>query len=170
MKLQNLIPISPRNGSSGTDPSRPLVPARVQKILVADDYEDARQLISNTLACAGFEVDTAADGEAAWEALQHKHYDLLVTDNEMPRLAGMELIERIRKAGMSLPVIMASGSLTEEDMRDHAHLQIAALLAKPFDFWDFLHSVGKALRGPAEGAADKFCQRAFAALPAAGKG
>jgi DNA-binding response OmpR family regulator len=154
MKLRNLIPMLPRDGSRGTDLSQPPVPARVQRILVADDYEDARQIISNTLARAGFEVETVADGEAAWESLQHEHYDLLVTDNEMPRLAGIKLIERIRDAGMSLPVILASGSLSEEDRRDHAHLRIAAALAKPFDFWEFLNAVGNALREPAGAAAD----------------
>jgi DNA-binding response OmpR family regulator len=165
MKLQNLIPILPRNGSRGTDPSKPCIPVRAQRILVADDYEDARQIISNTLARAGFEVDTAADGEAAWEALQHEHYDLLVTDNEMPRLAGIQLIERIRDAGMSLPIIMVSGSLSEEDMRDHAQLRIAAVLAKPFDFWEFLNAVGKALREPAEAAAADHGSYAVGPLP-----
>ena len=154
MKLKNLIPVSPRNDSGGADPARPPAPARAQRILVADDYEDARQLISNTLVCAGFEVDTAADGEAAWAALQHQHYDLLVTDNEMPRLAGMELVERMRDAGLSLPVIMASGSFSEDDKRHHARLQIAAALTKPFDFWDFLNSVGTALRESAGSAAN----------------
>jgi len=161
MKLKNLIPASLRNGSNGTDPTQPPVPARGQRILVADDYEDARKLISKTLVCAGYEVDTADDGEAAWEALQHEHYDLLVTDNEMPRLAGMELVERMRKAGMSLPVIMASGS----PLHDHAHLQITAVLAKPFNFWDFLHAVGKALQRPAEGVAADHENSASAPLP-----
>jgi CheY-like chemotaxis protein len=165
MKLKNLIPLLPRNGSSGADPSQPPGPARGQRILVADDYEDARKLISKTLVCAGYEVDTAADGEAAWEALQHEHYDLLVTDNEMPRLAGMELVERIRKAGMSLPIIMASGALPEKGLRDHEHLQIAAAFTKPFDFWDFLHAVGKALRESVEGVTDGHGNFASAPLP-----
>jgi CheY-like chemotaxis protein len=165
MELKNLLPTSLRNGSCGTDPSQPPGPARAQRILVADDYEDARKLISKTLVCAGYDVDTATDGEAAWEALQHEHYDLLVTDNEMPRLAGMELIERIRKAGMSLPVIMASGAPFKEGMHDDAPLQIAAVFTKPFDFWDFLHAVGKALRESAEGVTDEHESSVSAPLP-----
>jgi DNA-binding response OmpR family regulator len=164
MKLRNLLPILPRDDSRGTDPSQPPVPARVQKILVADDYDGARQVITSALARAGFAVDTAADGEAAWEALQHGHFDLLVTDNEMPRLAGIKLIERIRGAGMSLPIILVSGSLSEEEMRDYAHLKIAAVLMKPFDFWEFLNAVGKALREPA-GSADDHGSIASTPLP-----
>ena len=91
------------------DSSEPPVPAR-RRILVADDDEGIRRLISAVLARAGFDVNTASDGQQAWEALLHEPYDLLVTDNEMPRLAGVELIARIRDAGMSLPVIVASGT------------------------------------------------------------
>lgn len=165
MKLQNLIPTPLRDGSCVTDRSRPPFPARVQRILVADDCEDARKVISIALSRAGFEVDTVADGEAAWEALQQEHYDLLVTDNEMPRLAGIKLIERIRDAGMSLPIIMVSASFSEEDMHDYAHLQMAAVLTKPFEFWEFLNAVSKALRGSAEAVAADHGSLASAPLP-----
>lgn len=153
MKPRNFIPVPPGAGSRGSDLSQTSVPARAQNVLVADDYEGARQVITDALVRAGFEVDTAADGETAWEALQLKHYDLLVTDNEMPRLAGIKLIERIRGAGMSLPIILVSGSLSMEGGHDCGHLQVSAVLAKPFDFWEFLNAVGKALREPAGTAA-----------------
>ena len=155
----------PRDFSRDTDRSQSPVTAHVQKILVADDYEGARQVITSALARAGFAVDTAADGEAAWEALQHEHYDLLVTDNEMPRLAGIKLIERIRDAGMRLPIILVPGSLSEEAMHGYAHLQIAAVLAKPFAFWEFLQVVGKALREPVEAAAAGHGSHAGTPLP-----
>src|ERR1035441_9583493 len=87
------------------DSSEPLVPARPGRILVADDDEGVRGLIATALAGAGFNVNAASDGQEAWEALLHERYDLLVTDNEMPRLAGMELIARIPQAGNKQPVI-----------------------------------------------------------------
>ena len=99
---------------------------------MADDDEGIRQLISTVLAHAGFEVNAASDGQQAWEALLHEHYDLLVTDNEMPRLPGIKLIERIREEGMSLPVIIASGTFPVERVRNDPQLQIAAVLPKPF--------------------------------------
>ena len=100
----------------------------------------------------GFDVNAAADGEEAWEALQHEHYDLLVTDNEMPRLTGIKLIERIRDAGMSLPVIVASGFFSTEGVRDYPQLQIAAVIPKPFDIWEFLKIVRITLRVSGEDA------------------
>ena len=114
------------------------IPARAQKILVADDNAGVRYLIMRVLASEGFDVILTTNGEEAWDALQREHYDLLVTDNEMPRLAGLDLIERVRKAGMSLPIILTSGSLTTEAMRNYFQLSLAAMIPKPFNLWDFV--------------------------------
>jgi two-component system, sensor histidine kinase and response regulator len=121
-----------------------------QRILVAEDNESVRQILYDTLTSANFYVDAAADGEEAWRALQSVHYDLLVTDNEMPRLTGLELIKRIREAGMRLPVIMASATISETVVRDYADLQIA-VVPKPFALRDLRNTVNNALRG-SEGA------------------
>jgi DNA-binding NtrC family response regulator len=117
-----------------------------KRILVADDDEGIRHIISFVLAGAGFEVNAASDGEQAWEALHHEHYDLLVTDVEMPRLGGIKLIERIRKEGMSLPVIIASGTFPVERVGNDPQLQIAAVIPKPFDILELLDTVRHALQ------------------------
>jgi CheY-like chemotaxis protein len=114
---------------------------RPRRILVADDDEAIRDLISTALAGAGFEVKAASDGQLAWEALVHERYDLLVTDNEMPHLPGIELIERIRDRGISVPIIIASGSFPMEKVREHPELQIAAALPKPFRIIELLNAV-----------------------------
>ena len=145
MNFQNLASAPPRESLCGTGPSQPPVLIRVQRILVADDDEDVRHLISSILAREGFDVKVAADGEEAWDELHRRHYDLLVTDNEMPRLTGMELIKWIRKDGMNLPVILASGSLSEETTQAYPQLQIAAVIPKPFNIWEFLTLVKIAL-------------------------
>jgi DNA-binding NtrC family response regulator len=114
--------------SCGTGFSQTAAPARPRAILVADDDEGMRYFISTTLMSAGFRVNTVSDGQQAWEGLQHEHYDLLVTDNRMPRLAGIGLIQRMREVGMSLPVIMASGTFPAERVREVQQLRIAAVL------------------------------------------
>jgi DNA-binding response OmpR family regulator len=98
------------------------------------------------LAGAGFDVNAASDGQEALEVLRQEHYDLLVTDNEMPRLAGIELIERIRDAGLSLPVIIVSGTFSVEKVRDHPRRQIAAVLPKPFGIRELLDAVKHVLQ------------------------
>ena len=145
MNLDALIPVSPRNGSGDRDPSKPSGLIHARRILIAEDDEIIRQIISDALVDDGHAVNAAADGEQAWEALRHDAYDLLVTDNEMPRLTGIKLIERIRKSGMSLPVIVASGSFSVESMRDHPQLQIEAVIPKPFGKSEFLDIVRNVL-------------------------
>lgn len=97
------------------------------------------------LAQSGFEVDTAADGAEGWEALQHAHYNLLITDHEMPRLTGLELATHARHAGMRLPVLLTSGSVTVLRDPSIARLGIAACLAKPFGADTLLETVERTL-------------------------
>lgn len=96
-------------------------------ILVAEDNLTIRQLYTQILMHAGYRVDTAENGQAAWNALASAHYDLLITDNNMPELSGVELVKKMRSAQIDLPVIMASG--TAPANLDGLHL--AAILNKP---------------------------------------
>jgi len=152
MNLKTFAPTALRETASDTCASALPVPCYGYRILVADDNESVCLLLSCVLASEGFAVDAASDGEEAWDELHHKHYDLLVTDHDMPRLMGLRLIERIRKAGMKLPVILASGSLSGETARDYPQLQIAAVIPKPFNLWEFVNIVRKALGITAEDA------------------
>ena len=145
MNLGALIPASPRNGPDIRDSSKPSDLIHARRILIAEDDNMIRQIISDFLVADGYIVSAAADGEQAWEALRRDNYDLLVTDNSMPRLTGINLIERIRKAGMSLPVIVASSSFFAWDVREYRHLQIAAVLPKPFGGLEFLDTVRNVL-------------------------
>jgi DNA-binding NtrC family response regulator len=122
-------------------------------VLVVDDDENIRRLVSCALTGAGFKVNAAANGEDAWEELRRKQYDLLVTDNEMPRLSGLELIARIRSRGMSLSVIMASGTCPVESVGNDAQLRLTAVLPKPFKIGELLDAVRQALRPTDENSA-----------------
>jgi DNA-binding response OmpR family regulator len=114
-------------------------------ILVADDDEGIRQLLFSTLTAAGYRVGTALDGIHAWEALHRKHYDLLITDNDMPNLTGLELIKRIRNAGLILPIMMVSGAFSVESERKNKRLQITAIVRKPFGIPELCYTVREVL-------------------------
>jgi len=86
------------------------------RILVVDDDVDLRHVNAEALRRGGYQTETAADGAAAWEALQANSYDLLITDNSMPKVSGVELVKKVRSARMSLPVILASGALPTEEL------------------------------------------------------
>lgn len=106
---------------------------RPQRILVVEDEENLRELYREVLSFAGFAVTTAEHGEAGWKLLRamgrgENGYDLLITDNNMPKLSGIELFHRLRSAGVNLPVILIS-SEPQENARTS---EFAAVLAKCF--------------------------------------
>src|SRR5688500_19042305 len=71
------------------------------RILVAEDDRITRASLVRQLEAWGHAVTAAEDGLTAWEALGHVSFDMVITDWEMPRLSGVELIERIRAATLS---------------------------------------------------------------------
>lgn len=110
-------------------------------ILVADDDPAIRRLNTAVLMHAGYEVDDAGDGAAAWRALHDTSYDLLITDNRMPKVTGVELLKKLRAARMELPVIMATSSLPEHEFAQHPWLIPEATLLKPYTIADLLRAV-----------------------------
>jgi CheY-like chemotaxis protein len=116
------------------------------RILYVDDEPQLRTLGKLVLSGSGYDVDTAADGAEAWMALQEVHYHLLITDNDMPRLTGLELATQARLAGMRLPIVLASGSA--DALRNPASSQIgfAARLPKPFGAEALVETVEQVLR------------------------
>ncbi|MBC8001615.1 MAG: response regulator [Opitutaceae bacterium] len=128
-------------GATSGRPSRP-----PRRILVVDDETMIRDLVTDVLSRSGYEVDTAEDGAIAWDKLQHQHYDLLVTDNTMPKLSGIDLIKRVRDASLPLPVIMATGTLPKEEFIRNPALLPAATLIKPYSIMEMLAKVETVLR------------------------
>ena len=124
-------------------------PTESRRILLVDDEEAIRQICAETLARYGYHVDTAGDGETGWEMLNAASfdsdaYDLLITDNNMPKLSGFDLVKRLRLANIELPVIMASGMVSVSRM-DTESLGLAAVLAKPFFPRDLIDTVKRVL-------------------------
>jgi DNA-binding response OmpR family regulator len=115
------------------------------RILVVDDDSEIRHLSTHLLLQSGYQVDAAEDGAAAWEALHAKNYDLLITDHNMPKVSGVELVKKVRSARMTLPVILASGVLPEAELERHPWLQLASTLSKPFSPDQLLQMVKEVL-------------------------
>jgi DNA-binding response OmpR family regulator len=128
---------------AGESTCAPLPPCR---ILVVEDEPHIRQLNTGVLINSGYDVDTAEDGAAGWEALNADSYDLMITDNKMPRLTGVELLKKLYAHRMALPVIMATGELPTEEFTRYPWLQPAATLLKPYTVAELLGTVKKVLR------------------------
>jgi len=115
-------------------------------ILLVDDELRARELHARVLIRAGYDVNTAKDGADAWNAINLVSYDLLITDNKMPRVTGIELIKKLRSEDMMLPVILASGTVPAEELKRHPWLLLDATLTKPFSIEQLLKVVKQVLR------------------------
>ncbi len=91
----------------------------MNKILLVDDEPMVLRVMRGALEKAGFEVDIALDGEAAWEKIEEGHPDVLVTDIEMPRLSGRGLCQRIQEMlpHRSFPIFIST-SLTALEHRE----------------------------------------------------
>ena len=126
------------------------VTAAPQRILVVDDNEDIRRLNVEALLSSGYEVDSAEDGALAWDALNTCGYDLLITDNNMPNMTGLELLRKVQNSHMALPVIMASGTIPTETFAQNPWLRPAATLCKPHTLAALLNTVRNVLRAPGE--------------------
>jgi len=115
-----------------------LQPRPPYRILVVEDDESLRQLNTEVLKQSGYAVDAADDGDVAWETLQLTSYDLLITDQNMARVCGIELLKKLRAARMELPVIMVTGTMPEAELALHPWLQPAAVLLKPYTIPELL--------------------------------
>jgi two-component system OmpR family response regulator len=117
-----------------------------RRILVVDDDNDVRQLSVDVLSGSGYAVEGVTDGAAGWDALQGGSYDLVITDNKMPRMTGIEMIEKLRAARMALPVIMATRHLPVHEFARNPWLKPDASLERPFSNDELLATVKKVLR------------------------
>jgi chemosensory pili system protein ChpA (sensor histidine kinase/response regulator) len=118
------------------------------RVLLADDSRSIREAVAQILRGAGYSVDVAADGWEAWERLQRRSYDLLMTDLEMPRLHGYDLIAKCRGAAAlaSLPIIVLTSRTAERNREAALQRGASDFIAKPINRRVVLEHVRTLLR------------------------
>jgi two-component system sensor histidine kinase and response regulator WspE len=94
-----------------------VIERRTKRILVADDSITVREVERKMLVARGYEVDVAVDGMDAWNTIQANEYDLIVSDIDMPRMNGFELVSLIKNDQKlcNIPVIIVSYKDREEE-------------------------------------------------------
>lgn len=127
---------------------------RVRKrVLVVDDSLTVRELERKLLLSRGYEVAVAVDGMDGWNALRGEDFDLLITDIDMPRMDGIELVTLVRRDSrlQSLPVMVVSYKDREEDRRRGLDAGADYYLAKASFHDDALLDAVVELIGDAQG-------------------
>ncbi|MDB6130517.1 MAG: two component transcriptional regulator, winged helix family [Verrucomicrobiales bacterium] len=114
---------------------------RTLDILYVEDDADILRFATIVLTKRGFKVTPASNGLQGWRALHSHPFDLIITDNEMPVMTGLEMIEKIRAAGIGIPIILASASASRLDSPENEGLGLAACIQKPFTFDELLAAV-----------------------------
>jgi two-component system response regulator MtrA len=114
-------------------------------VLVADDAADILALVRAALTGAGYEVVTAADGEAALEGIRSQRPALAVLDVSMPKLDGLTVLARVREdpAFADLPVILLSALAQESDVARGYELGASRYVRKPFSPRELIGLVGE---------------------------
>lgn len=103
------------------------------KLLVVDDEKNLRLVVQKEMARQGHDVETASDGEAAWEILERRDFDVLLCDINMPRLDGIGLLRRVREKSPNPPeIIMLTGQGTVETAIESMKLGAYDYLTKPY--------------------------------------
>jgi two-component system chemotaxis response regulator CheY len=120
----------------------------MKTILVVDDFQTTRKVIINALAKFGFKTLEAGDGAEALELLDGREVDLLITDFNMPKMDGADLILNMRQKPQYsfIPALVLSTEIKEDKKERAANAKITAWIQKPFDLEKFIRIVQKAIQ------------------------
>lgn len=102
-----------------------------KSILIVDDNPNMSSLLAEMLEIFDYNSVIAKDGEDALEKLASSKYSLVITDMRMPKMTGLELLEKVKEKYAKIPVVLISGYTVESD-EDSDRIKPDGFLAKPF--------------------------------------
>jgi two-component system, cell cycle sensor histidine kinase and response regulator CckA len=139
------LPMTPApNASPVADPARPVTNTMHRRVFLADDDELVARTVTTILQRAGHAVHRVGDGAEAWQYLQEHHHEfaLSILDVNMPGLDGVELAQRLRtKLNYAGKILIISGRLGSNDLREITQARVDAVLTKPFELKEFITTV-----------------------------
>lgn len=141
--IESTVAPSPRIRKPATKQRSP--GDRSFRVLIVEDNLQLLKLLTIRLCGMGYDVESARDGEAAWSSLCSVPFDVLITDNDMPRLKGLELVRRMRDNSFVLPVILMSGNMHWSDPELFKLLAPGTALRKPFSITELLRKMNELL-------------------------
>ncbi len=121
---------------------------RKKTILIVDDEAHIVHIIRYKLERAGYEVETAGDGQEAFELAGELRPDLIVTDFQMPVLSGFDMCVKLSESGetSNIPVVMVTARGHKLSPSEMSKTNIRQLMCKPFSARELLEVVGELLR------------------------
>jgi signal transduction histidine kinase/ActR/RegA family two-component response regulator len=114
---------------------------RRARILVVEDEDEVRQLLSDILASEGHEVESAANGSEGIEVFSHNTFDLVFSDLGMPDMSGWEVADEIKRINNKAPVILVTGWNVEINNSEKRTDSVDKIIQKPFEVKQVLRTV-----------------------------
>ena len=118
----------------------------MQKLLIADDDNEIRELLEFDLSHSGYTVETAKDGEEALQKALTNAYDLILLDVMMPKMNGFDVCKHIRAVKPETPILMLTAKGTINDKTQGFDLGADDYIVKPFDIQEVLLRVRALVR------------------------
>jgi DNA-binding response OmpR family regulator len=118
--------------------------------LIAEDDEGLGAVLVRGLREHGYVVDLVPDGETAASYFRFYHYEVAVIDWRMPKLSGLDLVAKLRRSGVTVPVLMLTARDTLADRIAGLDAGADDYLVKPFDFGELLARLRALQRRPAD--------------------
>lgn len=116
------------------------------RVLLVDDEAAVRGTLRAVLESQGYECDEAEHGAAALTILEEQHFDLIITDNKMPILNGVEFLKQYsQKPDPKPPVIFFTGDISDEEKELAMKAGARAVLQKPPNFGEIISAVQQAI-------------------------
>ncbi len=105
----------------------------MKRILLVDDYDSGRRVLREKLEIQGYVCQEVEDGAEALKVIQDTQFDLIITDNQMPVMTGLELLQALTQKPKKLrpPIILLTGHLTEPLEQAAKLAGASAVLTKP---------------------------------------
>ncbi len=119
------------------------------KILIVEDEKKMASFLERGLKEEHYAVDIAYDGEKGWEYAMTNEYDLLILDWMLPKMSGVDLCQKIRKEGKTVPVLILTAKDSVDDKIQGLDHGADDYLTKPFSFEELLARIRALLRRPA---------------------
>ena len=116
------------------------------EILIVDDEQKMRHLLSIILEREGYGVHQAGDGREALEMLTHRLFDMVISDIKMPRMDGLELLNAMKSEKISCPVVFITAFATVDSAVDAMRKGAVDYITKPFESERILLTVERTLR------------------------
>jgi signal transduction histidine kinase/ActR/RegA family two-component response regulator len=123
----------PESPAPPAPPAREARPLAGVRLLVADDHDDLRSALARLLVDAGADVETAADGRAAFDLALRGNPDVVLLDVEMPGLTGLDVASRLRAHGRAVPIVAVTAHVLPEERERCLQAGCSGVIIKPFD-------------------------------------